>query len=66
MRISCAMMASKVIPPAKEEGAEVDRAEEAREVAVLVRGHFGRSWASLRLTVTASMAHMTEKCRDLR
>ena len=41
MRISCAMMASKVIPPAEEERAEVDRAEEAGGVAILVHGRFG-------------------------
>ena len=39
-------MASRVTPPTEEEGVEVDRAEEAGGVTVLVRGHFGRSWAS--------------------
>ena len=63
MRTSCAMMASKVTPPTKE-GAEVDGAEEAEEVAISICGRFGRSWASLRLTVTAFMADMTEKCVD--
>ena len=63
MHTSCAMMASKVTPPA-EEGTEVDGAEEARKVAVSVCGYFGRSWALLHLTVVASMAHMTEKCGD--
>ena len=36
-------MASRVIPPTEEEGADVDRAEEAGGVAILVHGHFGRS-----------------------
>jgi len=63
MLTSCAMMALRDIPPAKE-GAEVDEAEEAGGVAILVRGHFSRSWASLHLTVATFMAHMTEKYGD--
>ena len=59
MHTSYAMMASRVTPPA-EEGAEVDGAEEARGVTVSIRGRFGRSWASLYLTVAASMAHIIE------
>ena len=59
------MMASRVTPPAKEEGAEVDEAEEAGGVAISVHGHFSRSWASLRLTVAASMTYMIEQCVDL-
>ena len=50
MRSSCAMMVASVTPPLEEERAEVDGAEEARGVAVLVHGRFGRSWDSLRLT----------------
>ena len=50
MRSSCAMMVANVTPPLKKKGAEVDGAEEARGVAISVHGHFGRSWASLRLT----------------
>ena len=55
------MIASRVTPPAEEEGADVDGVKEAGGVVVSVCGHFGRSWALLRLTVAASMAHMTEK-----
>ena len=61
MHSSCAMMASRVTPPMEEEGVKVDEAEWARGVTVSVRGHFGRSWASLRLTDTALMAPMMEK-----
>ena len=64
MRISCAMIASRVTPPIKEQGTEVDGAEEARGVVVSVRDRFGRSWASLHLTVAASMTHIIEKCGD--
>ena len=45
-------------------GVDVDGIERAGGVAISVHGHFGRSWASLHLTVAASMAHMTEKCVD--
>ena len=44
----------------------MEEAEEARRVAVSVRGRFGRSWASLRLTIAASMAYMTERGRGIR
>ena len=54
MRSSCAMMVTSITPPLKEERAEVDGAEEARGVAISVHGHFGRSWASLRLTDRAN------------
>ena len=64
MHKSCAMMVSRVTPPAEEEGAEVDGVEEAGGDTVSVHGRFSRSWASLRLTVAASMAHMTGKCVD--
>ena len=65
MRTSCATMASRVTPPTEEEGAEVDGAEEAGGVTISVCGRFGRTWASLRLTVAVSMAHIGEKCVDL-
>ena len=58
------MTVSRVTPPTNE-GLDVDGAEEVEEVTVLIRGHFGRSWASLRLTVAASMTHIAEKCIDL-
>ena len=47
MRSSCAMMALRVTPPVEEQGAEMDGVEEAKGVAILVRGRFGQSWASL-------------------
>ena len=55
------MTASRVTPSTEEEGADVDGVEEAGGVAISVCGHFGRSGASLHLTVAALMAHMTEK-----
>ena len=58
------MMASSVTPPAEEEGAEVDGAEEAEGATISVCVYLGRSWASLRLTVAASMAPMTKKWSD--
>ena len=58
------MMASRVIPPAEEEETEVEGEEEVGGVAVSVRGHLSRSWASLRLTVVVSMSHIGEKCVD--
>ena len=64
MRISYAMMALRVTPPAEEEGAEVDGVEEAGGVAILVHGRFGRSWTLLHLTATMSIVHMIEKCGD--
>ena len=64
MCTSYAMMASRVTPPAEEEGAEVDRAEETGGVVITVRSYFSQSWASLHLTVTASIAHIGEKCVD--
>ena len=36
MRTSCAMMASRVTPPVKDEGAEVDGVEEAGGVVVSI------------------------------
>ena len=58
------MIASRVTPPEEEEEADVDGAEEAEGVTISVCGYFGRSWASLRLMIVASMAHMTEKWGD--
>ena len=55
------MTTLRVTPPVDEKGADVDRVEEARGADVSVCGHFGRSWASLHLTVAASMAHITRK-----
>ena len=61
MCCSCVMTTSRVTPPADEEGADVEGAEEAGGVAVSIHGNFSRSWASLRLTIATFMAHMTEK-----
>ena len=61
MCYSCAMIASRVTPLADEEGADVKGAEEAGGAIVSICGRFGQSWASLYLTVAASMAHMIEK-----
>ena len=58
-------MASRVAPPVEDKGAEVDGAEEAEGVIVLVWGRLNRSYASLRLTVAASMAFITVKWGDL-
>ena len=58
------MIAFKVTPPVEEEVADVDGAEEVGGVTISVRGCFGRSWASLRLTIAAFMAHIMEKCED--
>ena len=58
-------MVASVTPPLEEEGVEVDEAEEARGVIVSVRGCFGRSWVSLRLTDTTLMAPMMMKWGDL-
>ena len=57
-------MASRVTPPADEEEADEEEADEVGGVAVSVYGHFGRSWASLRLMATRSMEHIGEKCVD--
>ena len=68
MRSSCAMTASSVTPPLKEEEEKEEEEEEEEEgaegvggVDVLVHGCFSRSWASLRHIVTALMAHITVK-----
>ena len=59
------MTALRVTLPSKEEGEKVDKAEDARGVAVSVHGHFVRSWAWFHRTIVAIMAHMIEKCVDL-
>ena len=53
------MIAPRVTPPAEEKGAEMDGAEGMGGAAVL--DHLEHSYASLRLTVAASMAHITWK-----
>ena len=55
------MTTLSVTPPAEEEEAEVDGAEEVRGVAVSVPSRFGQSWALLCQTVVALMAHIMEK-----
>ena len=55
------MMALSVTPPAEDEGAEVDGVVEAGGVAVSIWGCLGLSYASLRLIVATSMAHITRK-----
>ena len=64
MRSSCAMTTFSVTPPLKEEEEKEEEEEEegakgAGGVTVLIHGCFNRSWASLRRTVTALMAHIT-------
>ena len=44
MCTSYAMIASRVTPPAKDEGAKVEGVEEAGGVTVLVRGCLGQCW----------------------
>ena len=58
------MTTSRVTPPAEEEEADVDGVEDTGGVTVSVCDRFGQGWASLRLMVTASMAHIMEKCKD--
>ena len=58
------MMASRVILPTKDKGAEVDEAIEVGGVAVSVRGYLEQSCAILCLMVVASMAHMNVKWGD--
>ena len=52
------MMGSIVTPLVEEAGEEVDGAEEAKGVAITVRGRFDRSWASLRRTDVPLMVPM--------
>ena len=61
MHTSYAMMASRVTPLVEDKGVEVDGAVEARGVAIFIRGCLSLSYASLRLTVAASMALITIK-----
>ena len=53
------MIALRVIPPTKEEGAKVDGAEGMGGAVVL--DHLECSYASLCLTVVVFMAHITWK-----
>ena len=55
------MMAFSVTPPTEDEGAEVDRVEEAGGVTVSVCGRLGLSYASLHLTIVAFMTLITVK-----
>ena len=66
MRCSCAMTASRVTPPADEEGVDVEGAKEAGGVVVPVCGRFGRRWALLCLMVAVFMAHIGGKCVGFR
>ena len=61
MCTSCAMIALSITLPAEDEGAEVDGAVEAGEVAISVQGHLGLTCASLRRMVVAFMAFITVK-----
>ena len=55
------MIASRVIPPTEEEGADVEGAEEVGGAAVYVWSHHGLSYALLCQMVETSMAPITEK-----
>ena len=59
MSTSYAMMSSRVTPLVEEEGANVDRAIEAR--GIVIPNRLKRSYALFCLMVAASMAHMTWK-----
>jgi len=61
MHCSYAMTTSRVTPPIDEEGVDMEGAKEVGGATVFIHGCFGRSWASLRLTIATSMTHMTEK-----
>ena len=56
---SCAMIASKVTPPVEVEEVEVDGAKRVGGAAKL--DHLEWNYASLRLTIAASMAHILWK-----
>ena len=58
------MIASSVTPPTKEKGAEVDRAKGLGGAADPDR--LERSYASLYLTIVASMAHITWKWLEIK
>ena len=64
MHTSCAMMSSRVTPLVDEEGVDVDGVKEAGGIAI--SDSLKRSWALHRLTVAASMAHMTWKWSKMR
>ena len=66
MHTSCAMMASRVTPPAKDEGVEEEGVEEAGGTAVSVWDCLDRSCALLHRMVATSMAHITENYVDSR
>ena len=55
MRISCAMMASSITPPAEDEGAEVDGVVEAGGVVISIWGRLSLSCALLHRMVAASI-----------
>ena len=64
MRCSCAMMSSSDTSLVEEEGADVDGAERdgaEREGGAAEFDYRDLNYASLRLTVAASITHMTEK-----
>ena len=63
MRISHAMMSSRVTPPIKEEGTDMDGVVKAGGTTVL--DYLERNCASSRLTVAASMAYMTGKWSEM-
>ena len=58
------MIASRVTPPAEEEGAEVDGAEGVGGATDLDR--LERSYASLYLTIVASMTRITWKWLEMK
>ena len=57
------MIASRVTPLAEEEGVEVDGAE--RVGGAVNSDHLERSYTLLRLTIAASMAHITWKWSEM-
>ena len=57
------MIALRVTPPVEEERVEVDGAKEVGGATVLKR--LEHSYASLRLTVVVSMAHITWKWSEI-
>ena len=54
-------MASRVIPPLKEEGVVVDGMMEVGGVAISVCGYFNQNWASLHPTDGALKAPIKER-----
>ena len=64
MRCSCTIFPRDTLPEEEEGGANVNGAERdgvEREEGAVEFDCRNRSWASLRLTVAYSMAHMTVK-----